>query len=169
MRPHKADVADMVGLLAWILKDFDPDGIELRLAVADQGFNSKNSSSLVDSLTRSTFQATCNMAHCLGRIFEEYKERIRQHAPGFPARPMNIYVLTNGIWQHRCEVEEQITDFVRFLIANRANRRQVGIQFVRFGEDEVGKARLRALDTLKQRDLVARFVFFRVIHTLTYS
>ena len=75
MRREKSDVAEMVGLLAYFLKNFDPDGIELRLAVADQVFNSRNSSNLVESLTRSTFQATCNMSHCLGQIFEEYKKK----------------------------------------------------------------------------------------------
>ena len=41
------------------------------------------------------------------------------------------------------------------------NRRQVGIQFVRFGEDKEGMGRLHGLDTLKQRGRVPRFAFPR--------
>jgi hypothetical protein len=159
MKPHEAEVESMVDLLGWTLKDFDPDKIEMRLAVANERIESNNSSDLVESLGKSNFQATCNMSHCLGELFEDYKKKIGIHGQGYYTRPMNIYILTNGIWQTPCEVEEQITDFVKFLEEHRLNRRQVGIQFIRYGENQLGMGRLHNLDTLKQRGLVRRFAF----------
>jgi hypothetical protein len=159
MNQHKNDVANMIDLLAYSLKGFDPDGVEMHLSVAGHSFKEKNAARLVDKFrSKSSFQNTCNMAHCLRRIFRDYKEKIKHHARGFPLTPMNIYVLTNAVWQPQCEVKEEIIKFVQFLAEKVPTKmRQVGIQFIRFGSDPEGIRRLEILDRLKEKGDVDRY------------
>jgi hypothetical protein len=58
-----------------------------------------------------------------------------------------IYVLTNGVWQDGPGVEEPIHKIKSMLHKNGQLDRKVGIQFVRFGEDPNGTARLSLLDS----------------------
>ncbi|QDS71140.1 hypothetical protein FKW77_009908 [Venturia effusa] len=158
MRSHKLEVKAMVDLLAWTIKGFDPDGVELRLAVTNTTFNFKHSTELVESLNESDHNGPCDMSYCLSQIFDQYKDKVNRHRRGLGSsfRRMSIYVLTNGVWQTPSEVEEQITDFVKFLEQHEMDRRQVGIQSIRFGDDELGMSRLHNLDTLKKRNRVTR-------------
>lgn len=151
MRIHKSNVANMAGLLVYALKGFDSDGIDMHLPVARKARTIANSKYLSSFLSESTFTGECNMAHCLGQIFEAYKEKINSHAKGL--KPTNIYVLTDAVWQPKCEVDAQIINFVQYLVSQGQWSRQVGIQFIRFGDSEDSRICLETLDTLKQRGL----------------
>lgn len=157
MRNHKNEVARMVDLFAYSLKGFDEDGVELYLSVAKKNFKEKNSKRLVDRFhTNSSFRDHCNMAHCLRQIFKDYKDKVKRHSRGFPLTPMNIYVLTDAVWQPKCEVKTEIIAFVNFLAEWKVDLRQVGIQFIRFGTDVGAMQRLRELDRLKQKGEAVR-------------
>lgn len=153
---HKLEVSKMADLLVYALKGFDSDGIDMHLTVARTKRTITNSSQLSRFLAKSSFMGQCNMAHCLGQIFEAYKEKISKKAKDL--KPASIYVLTDAIWQPKCEVDTQITDFVKFLVNEGQWSRQVGIQFIRFGNKESSRLILEALDTLKQNGFTARYL-----------
>jgi len=59
-------------------------------------------------------------------------------------------VLTDGRWQggnaQLRDVARAVEHIVKFLDSSQAPDKKVGIQFIRFGNDEVGKQRLKYLD-----------------------
>jgi hypothetical protein len=146
----------MASLLVYVLKGFDSDGIDMHLSVAHKTSTIANSKYLGRFLNESTFTGQCNMAYCLGQIFETYKAKITSNAKRL--KPINIYILTNAVWQPKCEVDVLIIDFVKFLMDKDQWLRQVGIQFIRFGDSEASKVCLETLDTLKQRGLTERYL-----------
>jgi hypothetical protein len=60
---------------------------------------------------------------------------------------MNIYVLTDGCWENACTGENQIRNLVDELVKLKLTKDQVGIQFIRFGNDQRGLERLSYLDS----------------------
>jgi hypothetical protein len=64
---------------------------------------------------------------------------------------LSIYVLTDGAWQDSpgpvCGVEEPIRILTKTLTENRQLDTKVGIQFIRFGNDQLGERRLEILDS----------------------
>jgi hypothetical protein len=162
---HKLEVSKMADLLVYALKGFDSDGIDMHLSVARTKRTITKSSQLSQFLAKSSFMGQCNMAHCVGQIFEAYKEKISKKAKDL--KPASIYILTDAIWQPRCEVDTQITDFVKFLVDQGQWSRQIGIQFIRFGNDESSRLRLEALDTLNQNGLAARYLPMVNFHSFT--
>lgn len=61
-------------------------------------------------------------------------------------RPLSIYILTDGVWQPEGEPDQLIKDVASVLASNQVPQTHVGIQFIRFGEDEACRARLERLD-----------------------
>jgi len=153
MKDHRDHLTKLTDLLVYILKQYDPNGVEMRLSVSGKSDISRNSTALVKLLGQGSFKETCNMSYVLHQILNPYQDKVRQ---GWRPLPMNIYILTDGIWQPNCDVEDQIKLFVKFLKDSGFGPYQVGIQFIRFGEDPDGTRRLEELDKLKKRGLADR-------------
>ncbi len=82
----------------------------------------------------------------LRTILDRYNTELLQKADGgTKARPLNLYILTDGVWQPYCDAETPIKRLVRTLLQLKLDRAQVGIQFIRFGEDEEGILRMEKL------------------------
>jgi hypothetical protein len=103
------------------------------------------------------FEGESNFAHRLEKILEWYRQRLLRQPN---AKPISLYVFTDGRWRgaddaHPTDYESDIElrdiadvidNFVKFLEGRRALMKQVGIQFIRYGNDEVGERRLQWLD-----------------------
>lgn len=64
-----------------------------------------------------------------------------------PARPLNVYVLTDGKWEHKSDPRRCIQDLANILSAESFDEDACGIQFIQFGNDALGKERLDYLDS----------------------
>ncbi|KAL8718572.1 MAG: hypothetical protein Q9225_004302 [Loekoesia sp. 1 TL-2023] len=62
-----------------------------------------------------------------------------------PQRPLSLYVLTNGKWQP-ADVGGFIKDMIQSMKAKGCPKEHVGIQFIRFGEDQASIDKLDELD-----------------------
>ncbi|KAK6437371.1 hypothetical protein LTR95_006430 [Oleoguttula sp. CCFEE 5521] len=171
---RKPDHRALVKLLGWLTKSMDPNGVDLHYFSAGREYqtlaltNCKKSRHLEDSLiaAKSTRTTTPNLV--VGRLLVAYTKRVagyRGSSQGSlrrmtmkatePPRPLSLYILTDGVWEtpeHKGGgyLEPEIRMLVQELIAAGLPRNQAGIQFIRFGNHEVGKQRLEHLDRLAE-------------------
>ena len=156
MKHHWEEVITLVGILAY-MAEADSNGLEMIFTnPASKSTTSRNSSELVASLENTKPAGMSDISVHLKSILDQYKAKILEvygAASRVTAksrknlRPLTLYVLTDGLWQPGCDVEEPIRDLIRTLseLISQVSRKQVGIQFIYFGNDAIGKARLKKL------------------------
>jgi hypothetical protein len=158
MSPHWGDVEAVFGVMAKIVKAADPDGIDLHFTMTEEAFNSKkfpwiNSSSKLVSYVqqrRIKLEGTVNITYRLDAILGPYTSQLSNafSRGGGYVRPLNIYILTDGVWEPGCDASFAIKNLVDKLttFSYTKDSKQVGIQFISFGKNEVGLKRLKDLD-----------------------
>ena len=142
-------------------KKLDPNGSQLRFITSNHKDERKDTTLLVEAVrnVRRQIEGTTNFAGRIDAILEEYLNSLRKNAK---TRPISIYVLTNGVWEkhrgiksdkdhHLQQVANVLARAVATLDKLSATENKIGIQFIRFGNDEVGKSRLKYLDAQIQR------------------
>ncbi|KAI1623066.1 hypothetical protein EDD37DRAFT_651254 [Exophiala viscosa] len=155
----KDSVIDLAKALAYIVKASDKDGMDLYFTCTEGKHNVANATTMESRLASKLVNsvAKSNMADMLGRITEEYEERLRRErsTPGKrksffgksdTLKPLNIYVFTDAVWQPHCNVGEVITALTTTMKDLKYPRRQVGIQFIQFGNDPAYTEKLKNLD-----------------------
>lgn len=156
---HWSQVIDAVKALGYLVKHADPDGVELFFTSAPtkpKKSGGREISSIVrwvDEHERTRPGGPCNMESRLGPILEHVKSGLTK-APRFLQQTnrlgTNVYVLTDAIWEGgpdvQCGVEEPIKDLSRTMQVLGKTRTTVALQFIQFGDDALGKERLRYLD-----------------------
>lgn len=176
MQPHiktgtgenEPDVTRLLQILGYITKKFDPDGVDLHFTINKDNFNEKCKSTddMIAALRRCKAGGTTDFGACLKTHLQSYGQRLVDHqlnrgasskrrsllgrAPK-PLRPVTFYILTDGVWvggEHYGQTH--IENLTRKLKEAGYERDQVGIQFISFGNDEDGLARLRNLDELNK-------------------
>ena len=157
MRDHWDDVETVFEVLAKMVKSADPDGIDLHFTMSDEVYNSKNifgvnsSTKLVGYVhyRRHKIQGTVNITYRLDAILGPYIAKLTNaYARGGTVRPLNLYVLTDGIWEPGCDPSSAVKNLVDKLREFRYSKdsKQVGIQFISFGKNTEGLKRLSDLD-----------------------
>jgi hypothetical protein len=130
-------------------KHLDPNGSELQFIRSEKRKEKRTTSELVKMVSemRHSLKGEANFAHRLNKILEAYKAKSQKKSN---TRPISLYVLTDGRWQggnaQLNDVARAVKRIVEFLDSSQAPDKKVGIQFIRFGNDEVGKQRLKYLD-----------------------
>ena len=158
MKPYAREVRDLFGLLGYIVKGTDPDGIELHFTMSrNRKDRSKNTGQLLRNLETVRYFGTSNIRTQLGDILQIYHAKLRDPKPTRwpfnltrpprPVRCQNLYILTDGVWQPGCDPAPMIKKLVDSLEHNSMEREQFGIQFIRFGNDADGIKRLNQLDS----------------------
>ena len=158
MRAHRKEVQDLFGLLGYIVKGTDPDGNELHFTQSlDRKYRARNTGQLQKNLEPTQYFGTSNIRTQLGDILQSYHAKLRDHKPlrslfswtrsPRSVRRQTIYILTDGVWQLGCDPSPMIRKLVDRLEHNSMEREQFGIQFIRFGNDPDGIARLNQLDS----------------------
>ncbi|KAL9612988.1 MAG: hypothetical protein Q9167_002465 [Letrouitia subvulpina] len=156
MRAYRRDVLSVVSLLAYMLKDLDPNGLDVCFTQSRQKVHSGKSTALSAAVSQVNFQGQSDMRTCLSRIFHEHKNKFgttiapsgswyRRPIPPTTPKPLSFYILTDGNWQPN-EVGPIIMDLVNKMQSKGLLKDHVGIQFIRFGENQQGIARLNHLD-----------------------
>ena len=151
MATHWEETTALFGVLAYLVKTSDRDGIELFFSVSSNSFLSKNSSSLVDVVRKHKAQGNSKIATQIASILEKYRSKLTQNEKKrilFPRKvqPLNLYILTDGLWGLDFDPSSVIRNFVDLLAKLKLDRNQVGIQFISFGNDPIGLERLEQLD-----------------------
>ncbi|KAH7409344.1 kinase-like domain-containing protein [Cadophora sp. MPI-SDFR-AT-0126] len=156
MKAHWEEVTILVGILAYMVKPFDANGLEMMYTISSsKSITSKNSSKLVTSLEKTKPAGMSDISIRLNSILEQYKSKIHEvYGAGSKVtakarsdvRPLTLYVLTDGVWQPKCDAETPIKNLVRKLLELKVSPKQVGVQFIYFGNNPIGKARVTKLD-----------------------
>lgn len=158
MRDHWKEVQELFGVLAYMVKDSDPDGIELYFTISLDKHQEKHSTKLLEVIRKKKPKGSSDMKIRLGGILQEYQSKLRGQSTQTtiwkplsrgpkPVRRLNVYVFTDGVWQPECDTEETIKFLVQTLVKLQVVREQVGIQFIRFGDNPEGIRRLNRLDS----------------------
>ncbi len=152
MGRHWKEVRDVFAHLAYIVKDTDPDGIELLFTMSSDKHISRRTTPFLAVLDGKRPQGDSNIRSPLSEVLKEYQERLKGQKTSLwlrrrQPRRQTLYVFTDGIWQPDCDVTEIIKHLVDCLKEHNLYREQFGIQFIRFGDDTEGVKRLEHLDS----------------------
>ncbi|KAK4894202.1 hypothetical protein LTR27_007570 [Elasticomyces elasticus] len=125
MRAFYEELCGVFRLLARIVEDEDPDGVELSYTISPKSFTDTSSASLHENLSKHRFGGQANVENRLETILKRY----------------------NGVWGDG-NPEVPIMGMVRTLVDMKLPRKQVGIQFISFGENRAGLQHLRVIDEI---------------------
>jgi hypothetical protein len=161
MKPFWNEMIALLQSLAYMVKRCDPDGIELYFMGDDRRVQSKDSTKLIDLAKKVKPSGTADPRSRLRQLVSKYETRmaskatektrkklpqIRQWISGKPARGVNIYVMTAGVWRPGCDLAEMIKNLVAKIILYPTGHAPIGIQFIQFGDSEEGRKTLEHLD-----------------------
>ena len=163
MSTHWSRVKDLYANLILMVKkkQLDPDGGQLLFITSDYADERINTTKLVDAVMQHKFKlkGTTNFAKRINKVLGDYLQKLRKD---YRTPPISIYVLTDGVWEtqqgtksakdyHLEQVADAIGRAVKVLDEHAILDKRIGIQFVRFGDDKIGKKRLRYLDAKLKR------------------
>jgi hypothetical protein len=154
MEPHWKSLIKVFEALTYILKDVDPNGLDLFFTICRETLKkTKKTTSLVEMVkSRSKLlKGTTDMNLRLSEILDTYQTELEKPKTFFgigkSVLPMNLYILTNGTWEPNCDAAGPITNLVNKLNKLHKGRVQVGIQFISFGNNAEAIDRLNILDS----------------------
>ena len=156
MLAHRNDVLNVVSLLTYMLEGLDRNGIDVCFTHSTRKVNSGKSIKLLTAVREESFQGISDMRSRLSHILQEHKNRFgttsspagpwyKKAGPPEAQKPLSFYILTDGKWQPN-KVGPTIIALVESMRSKQLPKEHVGIQFIRFGEDKRGIARLNHLD-----------------------
>lgn len=138
MKAHEAEIKRILSILAYLLKDSDPDGMELYFTDSDKYVKSKRPTRLVTICVSNQPQGLTDIRSGLGLILHKYSEDLRQMEVNF-AKCSRLSILwtymyfTNGIWQPKSDLDRPIMQLIPKL--KDYGQYQVRIQFISFGSN----------------------------------
>lgn len=153
MKDHWRDALRVFLALGYIVKGKDPDGMEIRTTM-DPSFKkrSKKRRPLLNALSNDRLGGQCDISLTFSQILRELHLENIKNSQGsrFLWRKqkvgVNIYILTDGVWEEGNEWLPTMIESIQNLITNGMQRGQLGIQFIQFGNDPTGTQRLQMLD-----------------------
>ncbi|KAL9122286.1 MAG: hypothetical protein Q9187_001163, partial [Circinaria calcarea] len=153
MKSHWADVLELFKIMAYIVKDFDKNGIELQFFKSPNHYQEKNTTPLLTSLRYRTLEGYSDVKPPLNSILYDYQKKLNSKPLlgikylSKPVRPLNLYIFTDGAWLDDEDIERPIKNLVGEVEKLKFPGDQIGIQFIRFGNDRDGERRLKFLDS----------------------
>ena len=152
MKSHWEQVIKVFQALSYILKEVDPDGLDLHFTISGDSLkNCKTTSKPVQLLKSRRHQGNTDINLKLTAFFEDYKATLDK-SRGLGGhlkkkkRPLSLYILTDGVWERECNPEKPIRNMAQKLAELGKDKSQLGIQFISFGNIPVGRLRLEQLD-----------------------
>jgi hypothetical protein len=147
---HWEDMTELLGIMAYMIKSFDKDGIDLYFAQSNAKHNEDTSSKLVTIVEKRKHEeglGYTDMSVRLEQILGEYASKIqRQSWQNIITRGLNLYIFTDAIWTPLCDIVPAIDKMVGKLVAFNLPEKQVGLQFISFGDDAECLIRLKLVD-----------------------
>ena len=153
----------LLDLLGYLVKQYDNDGLDIYFTCPFKKYSKiKTTTRLLEIFDRHKPHGHGKMSDMhaiLSRIIVPYQEEIRKMRnrrsfwPKLKAKettlPLSLYIFTDAVWQPVCDVTDVITSLVDTLKEQNLHKQQVGLQFIRFGNQAAGVSRLERLDKLK--------------------
>lgn len=159
MRKHWDNVEQCASLLAFCTTPYDKNGIDLRFMISGTKHNSNDYNSITRKVGRaqppivdSKFAQIANINNVLGGVLEKYQEKVegRRRRSIISSAPrlkkLILFVLTDGLWGPHSDAEEPIKNLVERIRLCGLPGNQIGVQFIKFGDDPDGAERLQKLD-----------------------
>nr|KAK5446067.1 hypothetical protein LTR18_003986 [Exophiala xenobiotica] len=154
MQQHSLKVQMVTRICASFLKRYDDDGMDVYFASSKEVLNSRNVTPLMTRIAGHPARGTSDIGSCLQELVTEYIDKFegrhRRSLVHFftdkPPKRLNVYVLTDGIWESTSDAETPIKDLVATLKHHRRSSAQVGIQFIFFGDNQRAREKLERLD-----------------------
>jgi hypothetical protein len=154
MKEHWDDVVSLFSVLAYIVKRLDDDGLEMYFTVSLGVEKFRDTTPAVAHLKSMRPSTYSNINIRLERILRKYQTNLnhqRERRGIFWSRaktikPLSLYVFTDGAW-HGCDAVAPVEAMIEKQRQLGLPKEQVGIQFIRFGNDKVGMERLQFLDS----------------------
>ena len=157
MVPYREEVRKVLDLLAYMLLESDPDGLDVYYTSDREKLKRKNHFSILKDFNKHPFNGTPDMRERIADILARYREklgkknnfitrRLHKDTPLIGPRRLNLYVLTDAVWQPKTTLTIEIQTLVSDLLKHGLTNKQIGIQFIRFGNDGEGIERLNRLD-----------------------
>lgn len=147
---HWEDMTQLLGIIAYMIKSFDKDGLDLYFAQSGVKHHSDNSSKLVGIVEK---RKVCkdlgftDLSVRLERVLGEYAVKLeRETRQGIATPGLSVYIFTDAIWTPLCDIVPAIDKMVRTLVKLQLPEKQVGLQFISFGTDTEGLTRLKLVD-----------------------
>ncbi|SPJ79936.1 uncharacterized protein FTOL_08327 [Fusarium torulosum] len=152
MRIMFREVLKVVEVLVWLVKDIDSLGVDVRFLSNPtkkhtRTFPRPSTDKLMAPVrqwfNKSDAEKYCNMKYLLNKIFADDKIVNPKH-------PTSVLVLTDGVWEggpiQDSGVEKSISQVIRQMDEKGVRDTDFTFQFVRFGNNPDGLARLKYLD-----------------------
>ncbi|KAK2749515.1 hypothetical protein FQN55_003212 [Onygenales sp. PD_40] len=147
MKPHWKQLARDMRTLAYMVKRYDDDGLDLHFMINDKPLKHITSSSKLFDHVKKRFPSDSNQLsnidNALGKIMTKYQNKLTTTRK---TRPMSVYVFTDGMWQDEVTIPLSIQGLARALDEHNMPPNQFGIQFIQFGSDPTGTMRLQSYD-----------------------
>jgi hypothetical protein len=154
MEPHWKRLTKVFEALSYILKYVDPNGLDLSFTICSETLKKMKKTSKLINMVKSrseNLKGTTDMKLRLTEILDTYQSELEKPKSFFgkpkPVLPMNLYILTNGVWEPNCDAAGPIKNLVSKLNKLDKGRVQVGIQFISFGNNLEALERLDNLDS----------------------
>lgn len=158
MTRHWPQLRQVVELIVYMVKDCDPDGLDIHFTRSSNHLRSKELPTILAYLEKNSPKANdlADIVERFGRIIQKYQDKIgskksiREYLFRRKLRRLSLYVLTDAAWPSKCYQDLTITieSLVDSLCKHHLTTRQVGIQFIQFGDSREGTAGLNKLDRL---------------------
>jgi hypothetical protein len=148
MAQYRSEVKRTLGSLGYLVKKFDPDGIEVYFSRSSKTARHNDRARLLALFDTVPFQGEGGMETTLAKILDKCTEPslLSSMFKRKKSWGVSIYVLTDGVWGCQEECLCKIPNTIKTTVAKMKNRVKLGIQFIQFGKDPVGTWRLHQLD-----------------------
>ncbi|KAL8932216.1 MAG: hypothetical protein Q9216_006922 [Gyalolechia sp. 2 TL-2023] len=164
MKPYRDDVRNVLELLTSLTSRYDPNGLDLYFTTEYKKHRPNSNKKVLKLFDDHPPSGPADMRACVASIFEPYKaqfgrrdfRRWLSHPTSRPPkgpRKLSLYILTDGIWDPKCDLITEIKALVAGLQKEGMTNKHVGIQFIRFGGDKTAIKRLDTLDSKLQLEL----------------
>ena len=164
MKAYWEDVISFFHVFAYFTKKLDKNGLEMCFTVSTKKVKFRDTKKAVACLKNTRHDVPSDIDMRLGQILGNYQkdiesEKEKKHAIfsklSKPVKPLSLYVLTDGAWPQTNAVAP-----IEEMILQKLPKKQVGIQFIRFGNDSTGIDRLEYLDSgLRKKYGKERYVY----------
>ncbi|KAF2263815.1 kinase-like protein [Lojkania enalia] len=160
MRQHWSKVGDVLNAISYLGKGTSRGHMELHFTNSKEWKRSRNQQKLLRLVQDTIPSGKCQIEYRVSRIFESWWAEYKKPRSRFLLRRkkkdgVNIYILTDGVWQPGDTplhgLAGTIRSIVDRLIQDGVNTNHVGIEFIQFGDDLIGSERLKVLDTGLQK------------------
>lgn len=113
---------------------------------------------LMGELGTRTPKGLPDMRSRFGLIIEKYQSKFGKRKLGSffresDPRKLSLYVLTDAVWQPKIDLTTTVRTLVRSLEDHKLTNKQIGIQFIQFGNNPDSTQRLKKLDSGLNLDL----------------